>query len=115
MNKGQKNVYLPGNLDCSLLICIQYWLLLFLFAVDNDRSLNEGQFPVEEFVGFFRVLKLVKHEINDKFWGGISVLKCRAYGNLEHCRRSSVLTMANKIWYIVENLLKYSAIERNSS
>lgn len=38
-----------------------------LISTDHDRSLNEGQLLVEEFVGFFRILKLVRHEINDKF------------------------------------------------
>lgn len=45
----------------------QCWLLLLWFALDNDKSLNDGQFLVEESVGSFRVLKLVTREINDKF------------------------------------------------
>lgn len=36
-------------------------------STDHDRSLNEGQVLVEEFVGFFRILKLVRCEISDKF------------------------------------------------
>lgn len=38
-----------------------------LISTDHDRSLNEGQLLVESFAGFFRILKLVRCEINDKF------------------------------------------------
>jgi len=51
--KGAKNGYVLEIWTGVYYSVSQYWVLLFIFAIDNDRSLNEGQFLVEEFVGFF--------------------------------------------------------------
>lgn len=79
MKKGenQKNLYL------SLVVTV-------LISTDHDRSLNESQLLVEEFVGIFRILKLVRREINDKFSGSISAVKWRASSDSKHGRKSPV-------------------------